>query len=190
MQTEVGEASEPYVANRGSSSTMPQKRNPISCCYIHACAAAVRQGVASLLDAMVEDHERATGPWEIEWIALPGIFTLAAGALAQACFVLEGLEVHAGRMRANLDATQGLIVSEAVMMGLAPKMGRDQAHDVLYAIIHDPAMGEKSLADMLLGRDDVMAALSPDEVRRLTDPTLYLGLSERMVDRVLAAVNG
>jgi 3-carboxy-cis,cis-muconate cycloisomerase len=70
MQTEVGEASEPYEANRGSSSTMPQKRNPISCCYIHACAASVRQGVAALLDAMVEDHERATGPWEIEWIAL------------------------------------------------------------------------------------------------------------------------
>jgi 3-carboxy-cis,cis-muconate cycloisomerase len=190
MQTEVGEASEPFVANRGSSSTMPQKRNPISCCYIHACAAAVRQGVASLLDAMVEDHERATGPWEIEWIALPGVFTLASGALAQACFVLEGLEVHAERMRANLDATRGLIVSEAVMMGLAPKMGRDKAHDVLYAIIHSPTMGENSLADMLLARDDVTAALSAVEIRRLTDPTRYLGLSEVMVDRVLSVVNG
>jgi 3-carboxy-cis,cis-muconate cycloisomerase len=190
MQTEVGEASEPFVANRGSSSTMPQKRNPISCCYIHACAATVRQGVAALLDAMVEDHERATGPWEIEWIALPGVFTLAAGALAQACFLLEGLEVHTQRMRANLDATRGLIVSEAVMMGLAPKMGRDKAHDVLYAIIHSPAMGEKSLADMLLARDDVTAALSAVEIRRLTDPTSYLGLSEVMVDRVLSVING
>ncbi len=189
MQTEVGEASEPYVANRGSSSTMPQKRNPISCCYIHACAASVRQGVAALLDAMVEDHERATGPWEIEWIALPGIFTLAGGALAQACFVLEGLEVHAGRMRANLEATRGLIASEAVMMALASKMGRDKAHDVLYAIIHDPAMGDKSLADMLLGRDDVLADLSEAEIRRLTDATNYLGLSEAMVDRVLAGTN-
>jgi 3-carboxy-cis,cis-muconate cycloisomerase len=186
MQTEVGEASEPYVTNRGSSSTMPQKRNPISCCYIHACAASVRQGVAALLDAMVEDHERATGPWEIEWIVLPGIFTLAGGALAQARFVLEGLEVHAERMRANLEATRGLIVSEAMMMALAPKMGRDKAHDVLYAIIHDPAMGDKSLADMLLRREDVMADLSEAEIRRLTDVTNYLGLSEAMVDRVLA----
>ena len=185
MQTEVGEASEPYVANRGSSSTMPQKRNPISCCYIHACAASVRQGVAALLDAMVEDHERSTGPWEIEWITLPDIFTLAGGALTQACFVLEGLEVHADRMRANLDATRGLIVSEAVMMGLAPKMGRDKAHDVLYAIIHDPAMGDKSLAEMLLERADVKADLGEAEIRRLTDPARYLGLSEVMVDRVL-----
>src|ERR1700744_5833097 len=89
MQTEVGEASEPFAANRGSSSTMPQKRNPISCVYITACAASVRQGVAALLDAMMEDHERATGPWEIEWITLPSIFTLAAGALKQAVFVLK-----------------------------------------------------------------------------------------------------
>ena len=73
---------------------MPQKRNPIWCCYIHACAAWVRQGVAALLDAMVEDHERATGPWEVEWIVMPEIFTLAGGALAQACFVLERLVNH------------------------------------------------------------------------------------------------
>jgi 3-carboxy-cis,cis-muconate cycloisomerase len=119
MQTEVGEASEPFAANRGSSSTMPQKRNPISCVYITACAASVRQSAAALLTAMDEDHERATGPWEIEWITLPSIFTLAAGALNQAVFVLKGLEVHPDRMRANLDATHGLIVSEAVMMGLA-----------------------------------------------------------------------
>ncbi len=190
MQTEVGEASEPYIANRGSSSTMPQKRNPISCCYIHACAAAVRQGVAALLDAMVEDHERATGPWEIEWITLPDIFTLAGGALAQACFVLEGLNVDTGRMRANLDATHGMIVSEAVMMGLAPAMGQTKAHDILYAIIHDPATGDKSLEEMLLARADVTADLSAAEIRRLTDPANYLGLSEIMVDRVLAGTVG
>jgi 3-carboxy-cis,cis-muconate cycloisomerase len=190
MQTEVGEASEPFVANRGSSSTMPQKRNPISCCYIHACTAAVRQGVAALLDAMVEDHERATGPWEIEWITLPDIFTLAGGALAQACFVLEGLNVDAARMRANLDATNGMIVSEAVMMGLAPKMGQTKAHDILYAIIHDPALGDKSLEEALLARADVTANLSAAEIRRLTDPAAYLGLSEIMVDRVLAGTAG
>jgi 3-carboxy-cis,cis-muconate cycloisomerase len=185
MQTEVGEASEPYVANRGSSSTMPQKRNPISCCYIHACAATVRQGVASLLDAMVEDHERATGPWEIEWIVLPEVFTLAGGALRQAAFVLEGLEVHPEAMKKNLDMTRGLIVSEAVMMGLAPRLGRDKAHDVLYAIIHDPAMGDRSLTDMLLARKDVTDVISHSEIRRLTDPENYLGLSQAMTDRIL-----
>ena len=71
MQTEVGEVYEPFAHGRGSSSTMPQKRNPISSCYIHAAVSVVRQHAAALMDAMVADHERSTGPWEIEWIVLP-----------------------------------------------------------------------------------------------------------------------
>jgi 3-carboxy-cis,cis-muconate cycloisomerase len=118
MQTEVAEAYEPFAHGRGSSSTMPQKRNPISSCYIHAAVSVVRQHAASLMEAMVADHERSTGPWEIEWIVLPEAFCLTAGALKQARFILEGLEVDVAKMRANIDITNGLVMSEAVMMGL------------------------------------------------------------------------
>ena len=83
MQTEVGEVYEPFAHGRGSSSTMPQKRNPISSCYIHAAISVVRQHAAALMDAMVADHERSTGPWEIEWIVLPESFCLH-GRRAQA----------------------------------------------------------------------------------------------------------
>jgi 3-carboxy-cis,cis-muconate cycloisomerase len=187
MQTEVGEASEPFVPNRGSSSTMPQKRNPISCVYITACAASVRQDVAALLDAMMEDHERATGPWEIEWIALPSIFTLAAGALKQAVFVLEGMEVHVDQMAANLDLTHGLIVSEAVMMGLAPALGRDRAHDLVYELCHRAGSERTPLADLLQQNKEIAGHLSADKIKKLTDPAGYLGLAGIMVDRVLHA---
>src|SRR5512133_671326 len=105
MQTEGGEGYEPFAHDRGASSTMPQKRNPISSCYIHAGISVVRQHAAALMDAMVADHERSTGPWEIEWIALPESFCLLAGALRQARAVVSGLEVDAERMRANLDMT-------------------------------------------------------------------------------------
>ena len=64
-------------------------------CYIHAAISVVRQHAAALMDAMVADHERSTGPWEIEWIVLPEAFCLMAGALKQSRFVLEGLEVDA-----------------------------------------------------------------------------------------------
>jgi 3-carboxy-cis,cis-muconate cycloisomerase len=165
---------------------MPQKRNPISCVYITACAASVRQSVAALLTAMDEDHERATGPWEIEWITLPSIFTLAAGALNQAVFVLRALEVHADRMRANLDATHGLIVSEAVMMGLAPALGRDEAHDLVYDLCRKALEQNRPLADLLAEQQTVTAHLSRDEIQALTDPANYLGLAGVMTDRVLA----
>ena len=119
MQTEVGEVYEPCAPGRGSSSTMPQKRNPISCLYIHVHAniSVVRQLAASLMDAMVADHERSTGAWEIERVALPELFCLISGALKQAKFILAGLEVDAPQMPRNIDITNGLVMSEAVMMG-------------------------------------------------------------------------
>src|SRR5229473_363328 len=185
MQTEVGEVFEPYAKDRGSSSTMPQKRNPISCNYIHACVAMVRQLVAALLDAMVEDHERSTGPWEIEWIAVPEIFLLTAGALQHARTLLAGLEVDAARMRANLDITQGLICTEAVMMGLAPHLGRQRAHDLVYDISRQVSISGRPLLDLLAQNEEIDASLDRAALAKLLDPAEYLGLSGEMVDRVL-----
>jgi 3-carboxy-cis,cis-muconate cycloisomerase len=185
MQTEVGEVFEPYAKDRGSSSTMPQKRNPISCNYIHACMAMVRQLVAALLDAMVEDHERSTGPWEIEWIAVPEIFLLTSGALQQARTLLAGLQVDAARMRANLEITQGLICTEAVMMGLAPHLGRQRAHDLVYDISRQASTSGQSLLDLLAENEEIAASLDRAALAKLLDPAEYLGLSGEMVDRVL-----
>src|SRR6266705_3678964 len=101
--TEFGEAAEPFVAGRGSSSTMPQKRNPISCELILAAAKALRQHSGLALDALVSDFERATGPSHVEWIAVPESFGYAAGALNQAKFIIGGLIVDPARMAKNLD---------------------------------------------------------------------------------------
>lgn len=189
MQTEVGEVFEPFAHGRGSSSTMPQKRNPISCCYIHACASVVRQHAAALMDAMIADHERSTGPWEIEWIALPEAFLLASGALSQSRFLLEGLEVDEARMRANLDMTNGLVVSEAVMMGLAPFLGREYAHDLVYDICRDALAQNRPLLDLLAAHPEVNKHLDRDALAKLCDPANYMGLSGVMVDRVIARLD-
>jgi 3-carboxy-cis,cis-muconate cycloisomerase len=186
MQTEVAEVFEPFHEGRGSSSTMPQKRNPIASLYIHATAALVRQHVAALLEAAVADHERSTGPWEIEWIALPEIFLLTSGALRQTRDVLEGLEVDAARMRANLDLTGGAIVSEQVMMGLGPHLGRQRAHDLVYDICREAAAKGAPLVDLLAANPEISKHVTRAELARMCDPANYLGLSGEMVDRVLA----
>jgi 3-carboxy-cis,cis-muconate cycloisomerase len=190
MQTEVGEVAEPFAHGRGSSSTMPQKRNPISCNYILACTSVVRQQAAALLEAVVEDHERSTGPWEIEWIALPEIFLLAGGALAQARHILGGLHVDPKRMLENLAITKGLIVSEAVMMGLAPHMGRQRAHDLVYDICRKVVETGTPLVDLLVQNKEISKCLDRPALEKLVDPGNYLGLSGEMVDRVVQAQKG
>jgi len=187
MQTEVEEVQEPFHQGRGSSSTMPQKRNPISSVYITAQTAMVKQLVAALLEAMIEDHERATGPWEIEWIALPEIFMLTAGALAQTRFLVEGLHVNEQRMRDNIFITKGLIMSEAVMMGLAPQLGRQRAHDLVYDACRVVNERGGSLTDALLAIPEIAGVIDRATIERLTDPGNYLGEAPRMVDRVIQA---
>jgi 3-carboxy-cis,cis-muconate cycloisomerase len=186
MQTEVAEVYEPFHEARGSSSTMPQKRNPISCLYIHSTVALVRQHVAALLEAAVADHERSTGPWEIEWISLPEIFLLASGALAQTKLLVCGLEVDADRMRANLDLTRGMIVSEAVMMGLGPHLGRQRAHDLVYDICRKVSATGVPLVELLAQNADISKHLTRAELDKMCDPAAYLGLAGEMVDKVLA----
>ncbi|MFC3125744.1 3-carboxy-cis,cis-muconate cycloisomerase [Pseudoroseomonas globiformis] len=186
MQTEVAEVAEPHAPGRGGSSTMPQKRNPIACEYIIAQARGVAALVPQMLNAMAVDQERGTGPWQAEPLALPQAFTLAHGALHQAALLAEGMTVDAARMRRNLDQTGGLIVAEAVMMGLAPYIGRGAAHDAVHHAC-DVALAERVPLAAALGRDPrVTATLDAEAIARLTDPARYLGSTDAFIDRVLA----
>jgi 3-carboxy-cis,cis-muconate cycloisomerase len=185
MQTEVAEVYEPFAPGRGSSSTMPQKRNPISSCYIHSAVSVVRQHAAALMDAMIADHERSTGPWEIEWIVLPEAFCLLAGALKQSRHVLAGLEVDTAKMRANIDITKGLVMSEAVMMGLGPYIGREYAHDLVYDLCREAIKTDRPLLDILAEHKEIKTHLNREQLAALCDPANYLGQAGVMVDQVL-----
>jgi len=183
--TEFAEVYEPFVKGRGASSTMPQKRNPISSELMLAASKAVRQHAGLMVDAMVQDFERATGPWHAEWIAIPESFILTAGALHQAKFALGGLIVDAAQMKHNLGITKGLIVAEAVMMGLAPHTGRQQAHDIVYDACRAVNTQGGTLAEALAALPAVTAHFDRATIDRLTDPANYLGLAPQMVDRAL-----
>ncbi len=184
-QTEIGEVSEPYVTGRGGSSTMPQKRNPIASEYILASQRGVQALVPLMLNAMADDHERGTGPWQAELLALPQAFVLTGGALQHARTIAEGMVVDAARMRANLGVTQGGIMAEAIMMGLAPTLGRATAHHVVKHAT-DRALAEGTdLATALSAAPEVSAHLGAADIARLADPTSYLGASAAFIDRVL-----
>lgn len=182
---ELGEVAEPFVPHRGASSTMPQKRNPISSEVILAASKMLRANASLTLDSMVSDFERASGPWHLEWAAIPNAFVIAVGALHQADFALSGLVVNKQQLLDNLHSTKGLIVGEAVMMGLAPYIGRQQAHDIVYEACKTAIEDNRSLFDSLLEVKEVSSSISRDELKKLCDPTNYLGSAGRMVDSTL-----
>src|SRR5262245_36883210 len=185
MQTEVAEAFEPFEEGRGSSSTMPQKRNPIACELIIAAAGIVRQQAGLMFAAMPADHERATGPWHLEWMALPEAFLAAGAALKHARAMLAGLIVEPERMRRNLDLTGGLIVAEAVMMALAEHTGRGAAHDLVYEACRAALEKGSTLLAELECRPEVTRHLDGKRLAQLTDPVNYLGSAPAIVDRAL-----
>ena len=186
-QTEVGEAREPDVPGRGGSSTMPQKRNPVAASVALAAAVRVPALVAVMLTAMTQEHERGLGGWQAEWETLPEICALAAGALEQMARTMEGLEVDAARMRANLDLSDGLILAEAAAMALARHMGRARAHALVERASRQATEQGRQLREILAEDAEVRAHLSAEELDRAFDPGNYLGIAVELVDRALAA---
>jgi 3-carboxy-cis,cis-muconate cycloisomerase len=182
---EIAEAREPFVTGRGASSTMPQKANPIACEVIVACARGLREKASLMLDAGIADFERATGPWHLEWLALPEAFILASGMLAQAKFLFAGLVLYPAAMARNLGATRGLILAEAAMMRLAPHLGRGEAHHVVYDACVRAREAGTTLLEQLRTDARVTAHLDQRAIEAALEPANYLGSAGAMVDRVL-----
>ncbi len=188
MQTDVGEAFEPAGAGRGGSSTMPHKRNPVACAAALAAATMAPNLAATLFAAQVQDHERSAGPWHAEWPTLPTLQLVTSGALAAVVDMAEGLEVDAERMRTNLDTTHGLIMAEAVAMALAETLGKSEAHHLIEAASRKAIESKTHLRDVLANDTRVTARLSASDLKRLFDPMAYQGVSQTLIDRLLASL--
>jgi 3-carboxy-cis,cis-muconate cycloisomerase len=187
-QAEVGEASEAGDAGHGGSSTMPHKSNPVSSVLVLA-AWRRAQGAASTLSACaVQDHERgATGGWHAEWESLTDLLRAAGGCAFGIRKVLGSLRVDAARLARNLEATDGVVMAERVSFDLATDLGREAASDIVARAAASAAAEGRTLRDVLGSVPEVAARRSPAELDALFDPSGYLGATDALVERVLAA---
>ncbi|MGB0035951.1 MAG: 3-carboxy-cis,cis-muconate cycloisomerase [Candidatus Acidiferrales bacterium] len=186
MQTEVAEVHEPAGENRGGSSTLPHKRNPVTSAVVLAAATRIPGLVSAMLSAMVQEQERGLGGWQAEWELMPEIIGLSGGALHHLTDTVAGLEIDTAKMAQNLDVTHGLIFAEAVQMALAGEMGRSAAHDLVEAATKRALAEKRHLREVLAEDAAVTKLLKKQELDRLFDPRQYLGVAETMIDRVLA----
>jgi 3-carboxy-cis,cis-muconate cycloisomerase len=142
-----------------------------------------------MLAAMTSDHERSTGPWQSESIALPQCVALTAGALSHARSISDGMTVNVERMRRNLDLTNGLIMAEAVTTALIPTIGRAAAEAAVARACNSAIEKRSSLAAALRDDPELRPLLSDAEIQPITDPATYLGSAGEFVDRVVARIN-
>jgi 3-carboxy-cis,cis-muconate cycloisomerase len=189
MQTDVAEAFEPSGEGRGGSSTMPHKRNPVAAASALAAATMAPNLAATIFAAQVGEHERSAGPWHAEWPTLPALMLVTSGGLAAVVDIAEGMEVDVARMRANLDATRGLIMAEAVAMALAEKIGKSDAHHLVEAASKKAVADKKHLRDVLAADAKVTAHLDAGTLAKLLDPMAYQGASQALIDRLLASLD-
>jgi 3-carboxy-cis,cis-muconate cycloisomerase len=186
-QTEIGEATGGAMPGKGGSSVMPQKHNPVDATFAIASARLAIGEVSVILSVMTQEHERAVGGWQAEWVALPNLFRYTSGAVEHVRGMMSGLKVDPARMSANVELTQGLIMAESLTMALAPHVGRLEAQRLVKTLCDRAVKLGVHLREVVLEEGEVLGILSLEEVDRALDPSAYLGSANVFIARALAA---
>src|SRR5215469_5866901 len=187
MQTEVGEVREPPSNDRGRSSAMPHKHNPVGSVVALAAANRLPGLVSVMLAATTLDHERGVGGWHAEWETLADIVTLTGGSLLQMSGVVSELHIDREAMTKNLQRSRGQIMAEAVATELAERLGRANAYRIVEQACTKAAAEGTELRDALADDARVTQALQIADLEWLLNPRNYLGSSEKLIDRILAS---
>lgn len=186
-RTELGEVREPVDAAGVSSITMPHKRNPERSEHLVTLARLAPANAHVLLDGMIGEHERDGRSWKAEWVALPEICLLVGTALETAHRVLDGLEVDADRMGANVETQRRVLASERLLVEMTQRVGKHSAQAVLQDVLAAAQRGPEPF-DLSLSRSvELRTHLGDDALRALLDAALDTGASGEMVDAVVAA---
>jgi len=190
MQPEVGEVSEPASPGRGGSSSMPHKRNPTACAWTLAAAQRMPGLLANYVSAMVQEHERGVGGWQSEWRTIAEAIQATALAAASMAETAEGLTVYPERMRANLDATLGVVFAERASLRLAKYAGRAAAHQILEEATRRCLDERRRLAEVLREMPEVRRHLPAESWNDLESPEAYLGAAETFRARLISSSEG
>jgi 3-carboxy-cis,cis-muconate cycloisomerase len=186
--TEISEVAEPRTSVQVGSSTMPQKHNPINSERAAATCKMVRGLVPVMQGLMVTAHERDMSATTAEWLLIPQCMIMIGGALQMTRRIVAGLVVRPDHVTRNLALTGGGIVAEAVMFGLADRLGKAGAHELTMRLAREAAARECGLAEVLREDAEVRALLTDEQIAELVDPGNYLGRAPDVVDAVVGAV--
>ncbi|GHD17633.1 putative 3-carboxymuconate cycloisomerase (PcaB) [Nocardiopsis kunsanensis] len=181
-RSEIGEVAEPGPEGRGASSAMPHKRNPVLATMIRSAALQVPALVSGLNQCLTSEDERSAGAWHAEWSLLRDCLALSGGAAHTLVELSEGIEVHADRVRENLERTGDTVSSERVAAALAPRVGRARARELMTLCSAEAARTRSSLAQVLAKEPEVEEHFTPEQLARLCEAAGFTGAAAALVD--------
>jgi len=184
-QTEVAEAVEGLAPGKGTSSAMPQKRNPVDATNAIAAAQLAIGTVPVVLNAMSQEHERGAGAWQAEWTAIPDAFRHTMRAAVHLRWAVSGLDVRADRMRVNLEEASGALMAESLSTALAAHVGRPEAMRLTQDLVERAFREHITLREAATRDADVSSLLQSRELDQALEPTAYLGSTSALIDRAL-----
>ena len=185
QKTEIAELEEPFRSGQVGSSTMPHKRNPMTCQNIVALSRIVRANSPLVTEGMVHEDERDMTALQVEWEVMPELFTLTGAALSMSVAVFRDLRVRPDNMKRNLSIAKDFILSEAIMIALGEKIGRQKSHDLVHKACEEALHQNTSLSVILNGNKEVTGYLSAEEIEKILSPENYIGVSVEMTQAVI-----
>ncbi|MPZ78178.1 MAG: 3-carboxy-cis,cis-muconate cycloisomerase, partial [Deltaproteobacteria bacterium] len=184
-QTEVGEVAESAEEGRGGSSTMPQKSNPIMSELILAAARTNASLLSALHQAQIQEHERGTHGWQVEWLTLPQMMILTGGALKHALYLAQNLQVDSAAMRANIARANDVTLAEAAVFALAKTMPRPKAEELVKKACAAAIAENQPLIEVVKRSAGSEVPIDAVDWDALANPANYLGEAEKIIDQIL-----
>jgi len=173
QRSEIGEVSEVFHAGQKGSSAMPHKHNPIAAENVTGLARLLRGWAVAGLEDVALWGERDISHSSVERVALPDACLALDFALTRLTSIIDGLEVRAERMAANLEATGGQVCSQAVLLALvAGGMPRDRAYRLVQEASHRAASSGANLQEVLAA--DPAVTLDPAALAACFDLARHL----------------
>nr|BBD49889.1 fumarate lyase [Alteromonadaceae bacterium PE-TB08W] len=185
QRPEIAELNEGFVEGTIGSITMPQKRNPEISEHLGTLARVVRHDSSHMLESLVHDHERDGRSWKGEWWIVPPACMATAKIITLLRRLLGELQVNEQRMLNNIHSADGFIFAESVMLSLAPKMGKQSAHMLVYSIAADAKSSGSDFESAVKGDVRIRQHLGSEEVDGLFDLKHSVGHCDAMIDQVL-----
>ena len=164
---------------------MPQKSNPITSELILAAARTNASLLSAMHHAQIQEQERATHGWQVEWLTLPQMMLLTGGALKHAVYLAKNLQVDEAKMDENIRRGNDLILAEAAVFALAKAMPRGKAEELVKKACGMAVSEGKLLIDVVRELSDGMVPDGAMDWQSLAKPENYIGETAKIIDGVL-----